>query len=105
MASTPTAPASTGLPDLAAQARADLARRLSISDDQITLLESTPVTWPDASLGCPQPGMMYAQVLTPGYLIRLQVGDRVYEYHAGRATTVIYCEQPSPPITGAPSDS
>ena len=27
------------------------------------------MTWSDASLGCPQPDMGYAQVVTPGYLV------------------------------------
>ena len=40
-------------------------------------------TWPDASLGCPEPGMMYAQVLTPGILVVLSYGGELHRYHGG----------------------
>jgi hypothetical protein len=78
---------------------------LSILAAEISLLEATAVVWPDASLGCPQEGMVYAQVLTPGYLIRLQSGNQEFEYHASRGTTIIYCENPSPPVPGTPTDT
>lgn len=34
--------------------------------------------WPSSALGCPRPGMMYAQVIIPGYCIRLRgpAGER-----------------------------
>src|SRR5262245_58078822 len=47
-------------------AKVDLAQRLSIPASQIKAIETNEVFWPDASLGCPQPGMAYSQVLTPG---------------------------------------
>jgi len=37
--------------------------------------------FPDASLGVPEPGKMYAQVITPGYVIRLAVEGAVTKYH------------------------
>ena len=43
---------------------------------QIVRMEQ--VTWRDASLGCPEPGVVYAQVLTPG--IWLVVSDRGQEF-------------------------
>lgn len=98
-------PIGAGLQKLIESSRQDLAGRLSISGDEIVLLEAISVTWPDSSLGCPQEGMAYAQVLTPGYLIRLQAGDSEYEYHAGRSSTVIYCDNPVPPVPGTPSDT
>jgi hypothetical protein len=97
-------PANTGMQTLIAKAKADLASRLAASVDDIMLLEATSVVWNDASLGCPQEGMLYAQVITPGYLIRLASGDQVFEYHASRGTTVVYCENPSPPFAGTPPD-
>lgn len=66
-------------------AKKDLARRLSVRPETIELVgEIEAVTWPDASLGCPEPGMMYAQVLTPGYRFTLQSGGKLYRYHTGR---------------------
>lgn len=101
---TPTLSDYPGLQNLIETAKTDLARRLAVSVNDIVLLEAAGVVWPDASLGCPQEGMEYAQVLTPGYLIRLQFGDLHYEYHTGRGTTVIYCENPSPHVPSTPGD-
>lgn len=97
-------PADAGLQALIEKARTDLAQRLSIPAGDIVVLQAENVTWPDGSLGCPQEGMEYAQVLTPGYLIRLSFGNQEFEYHASRGTTVIYCENPSPPVSGTPPD-
>jgi len=60
---------------------ADLAEQLEVSEVDIQVLSAEPVDWPDTSLGCPEPGMMYAQVITPGFQVTLQVGEEVYEYH------------------------
>jgi len=97
-------PGGSSLDTLIEKAKEDLAGRLSISPSQITLVEATEVMWPDSSLGCPQPGMEYAQILTPGYLIRLSFGEQKYEFHASRGTTVIYCEDPAPPVPGTPGN-
>ena len=98
-------PTEADMQNLINQAMADLAGRLGVDVNEIILLEMTSVVWPDGSLGCPREGMVYAQVLTPGYLIRLQSGDQIFEYHASRGTTVIFCENPSPPVPGTPADT
>jgi hypothetical protein len=104
MTPSPTIPAGAGLQNLIDKAIADLAQWLSIPATQIKVVEATLVVWPDSSLGCPQPGMAYAQVLTPGYLILLEADGKLYEYHANRDTYVIFCENPSPPVPGTPAD-
>jgi len=62
-------PSDTTLQKLVIRAKEDLAKRLSIEVDQIGLIEAKAVEWSDTSLGCPKPGMMYAQVITPGYRV------------------------------------
>jgi hypothetical protein len=76
------------------QARADLAERLGVAVDDVTVVSSEEVTWPDSSLGCPQPGMMYAQVLTDGSRMLLSAGGRTYEYHSGGQGAPFLCETP-----------
>lgn len=88
------------LQSLVEEAKEDLAGRLSVPVSQIDLLEARDVIWPDSSLGCPQPGMSYMEVLTPGYLIRLLANGQDYKYHAGRNRRVFLCPNPSPPIPG-----
>jgi len=93
-----------GLQGLIEKAKEDLAQRLAISVNEIILLEATSVVWPDASLGCPQEGMEFAQVLTPGYLIRLESGNQEFEYHASKRTYIIHCENPTLPVPGTPAN-
>jgi hypothetical protein len=96
---TPIAP---GLQDLVEKSKEDLAKRLSITVAEINLAEAAEVIWPDSSLGCPQEGMLYTQVLTPGYLILLEYANNKYEYHAGRGPDFIFCTNPTLPLPGAP---
>jgi hypothetical protein len=63
-------------------ARRDLATRLGVPDSAVQVRSNRPQTWPDASLGCPKPDMLYAQVETPGFVIELEAGGKTYAYHA-----------------------
>ena len=76
---------------MVALASEKLAGRLDVSVDEITLVRVQPVEWRDASLGCPKPGVDYIQVLTPGYVIKLEAGGSVYEYHTNDAQRVVTC--------------
>ncbi len=78
---------------LVRQAKEDLAGRLSVSVDDIELVEAQSVIWPDSSMGCPKPGMAYTQIQHDGLLIRLRVGDRIYEYHSGGGRPPFLCEE------------
>ncbi len=69
----------------------DLAKQLSVTVDQITVVSVTPMEWPDSSLGCPQPGMAYSQIVTPGYRIILSQGQKQYDYHTDRSATIVLC--------------
>ena len=95
----PTVPALSDpvLQALVTWATEDLAGRLSVEVEQIRLIETETVEWPDASLDCPQEGMSYAQVVTPGYRVTLEAGGRTYEYHTDQDQAVVLCASiPSP---------
>lgn len=62
----------------------DLAQKLGPRATAPVVVAVTPVDWPDASLGCPEPGKVYAAVVTPGYRIELECAGRRYRYHADR---------------------
>jgi len=76
---------------LTALATIDLAQKLDIAGSGIETLFIKPVLWPDTSLGCPEEGKQYAQVITPGYQILLQAGEYVYEYHTDEQNQVVLC--------------
>lgn len=86
-----------------ATAVADLAERTGVAPGAIETLEASHVTWPDSSLGCPLPGLMYMQVLTPGTLIRLRADGREYRYHARTGGGPLLCPaaRATGPVPGA----
>jgi hypothetical protein len=71
----------------------DLADRTGLSPDLITVVSVEATEWSDASLGCPQEGMMYAQVITPGFLIILEADGEQYEYHTNQTDGVMLCQE------------
>ena len=97
-------PAVPGLQSLVEKAKADLARRLTVSVNEIILSEATSVIWPDSSLGCPEAGKAYSQVLTPGYLILLEHDGNKFEYHANIHNYFFHCENPARPILETPAN-
>ncbi len=76
-------------------AKEDLASRKGIDKDDITVVNIESVDWPDAGLGCPEPGKVYAQVVTPGYRIFLSYEKKKYKYHSDKENRVVYCESRS----------
>ncbi len=76
---------------LVEQAIADLARRESVAPSEITLERYEEVTWPDSSLGCPHPGMLYRQVPADGARIVLKLGEVLWEYHSGGRRSLFLC--------------
>jgi hypothetical protein len=68
---------------IVAPAKADLATRLGVQADELEVVSAEEVTWPDGSLGCPEPGMSYTQALVDGSKVVLGHDERVYVYHAG----------------------
>ncbi len=91
-----------GLEGIVAAAIDDLAQRLAVSPEQIVVVEAQAVVWPDASLGCPQPDMLYKQVPMDGALVRLEVADKVYDYHSGAGRAPFLCEESMRPHKDTP---
>ena len=76
----------------------DIARQTVATFLQLPLDEVTPViteskSFGDASLGCPQAGMSYAQVVTPGHQVIVEADGRRFDVRvAGGAGRI--CRQP-----------
>jgi hypothetical protein len=67
---------------LVSLAKVNLAQRLGIDPEAVAVQDIEEAEFPDASLGAPEPGKAYAQVLTPGCIIKLLAGGETYKYHA-----------------------
>jgi hypothetical protein len=74
----------------------DLAQKISISLDKITVLEVDAVEWPDGSLGCGKPGTEYVQVVTPGFRISLEANGSIFFYHTNASKQIILCNERLP---------
>ena len=72
-------------------AKEDIVTRTKGVISNIKVLEVTRVDWSDSSLGCEEPGMMYSQVITPGFKIKLQLSDMVFLYHSDLNSRIIFC--------------
>ena len=84
----------TGTPTVAAEHASlvtAIARELGVSPQALTSVVVTPRVWSDASLGCPRPGGVYAEVLTPGFLIEFEISGEQYEFHADERGNVVRC--------------
>ena len=63
-------------------AKLDLADLLGLADtDHIRLAKIGRVEWGNTSLGNHQPGMMYAEVIVPGFKMLLEANLSFYTYH------------------------
>ena len=47
--------------------------------------------WDARSQACSQSGMMYAQVQTPGFSVRLEAQEQTFKYHTDMEQTVVLC--------------
>ncbi len=101
-------PQATPAVGLASQAIHILASYLGIPESDVVVESVTAVDWADASLGCPQEGMAYAQVITPGAKVVLEAGGQRYEVHADATLQAVLCDDAGrlllPPIPINPGD-
>jgi hypothetical protein len=77
---------------------AQVAAEAAVAIDQVEIERAEAVTWRDGSLGCPEPGVMYIQVLIDGYWVVLRVGDQTYDFRVGSQGDFRLC----PPGRGQP---
>lgn len=89
-----TAPPDSGpVPAHEEAARALLAGEVGADPGDFSLESSERVQWSDASLGCPQPGYAYAQVVTPGYRLVFALDGTTYQVHTNDdGSHAVICE-------------
>ncbi|MGE5073731.1 MAG: hypothetical protein ACM3MF_09905 [Anaerolineae bacterium] len=100
--STPAVPQSTEPPVLATPthipvdlnapqraAIASLAQSLGVPIEQVKLVSSEAVTWPNGCLGIQRLGVMCTQNQVPGFKLVLSANGKQYEYHTNLDGTVI----------------
>ncbi len=79
MERTPRPTSTEGLSPAQRAALSLLSETLSLPADQITLISTEAVTWPDGCLGIQRAGLMCTQALVEGYRIVLEAEGKQYE--------------------------
>ena len=82
-----------GSEEVLVAAISDLSEQTGTPPDEIILVSIEAVEWSDSSLGCPEEGFMYAQVITPGYQIVLEAQGQQFNYHTDQAANVVLCQE------------
>jgi hypothetical protein len=75
---------------------ADAADRSGAALAAIEVVTAEQVTWPDGSLGCPEPGQAYTQALVDGYQVVVDAGGEELDYRVGSGGSFQLCENGLP---------
>ena len=75
-----------------------LSEHLGVDERSVRLDDVIAVDWRDSSLGCPEPGRMYAPVVMSGYRVTLAVDpvsndERTHRVHVA-GTRAVVCDRP-----------
>lgn len=81
----------TDYPAVVERAAAALSAELGTDRRNVTVRRAERTEWSDSSLGCPEPGKAYLQVITPGYRVTLEANGRSYEYHTDLRDLAVRC--------------
>ncbi len=74
----------------------DAAARTGLDRSELTVVQDQAVVWPDGSLGCPEPGMMYTMSLVDGHHVIVRAGEQALDYRTGRNDFFKLCANPAP---------
>ena len=66
-----------------------LSKNLGLTPDQIKLVSTEAVDWPDSCLGVSVEGIMCSQVVTSGFRIVLEANGKQVEYHTNQDGSVV----------------
>jgi hypothetical protein len=83
-------------PQVIEQAQQALVNQLGASIDNVQILSSEKVDWPDACLGVPSDGQACAQVVTPGFRFDVQVNGQSYEVRTDQTGSTVKIVTPTP---------
>ena len=71
----------------------EAAKLANVPPQQLVIVRAEAVVWNDGSLGCPEPGMEYAQALVNGYWVVIKATGKVYDFRTGRDGSFRLCPQ------------
>ena len=81
----------------------EAATLAKVDREQLVIVRAESVVWNDGSLGCPEPGMMYTQMLVNGYWVVIEAAGQKYDFRVGSGGSFRLCRagQGHPPSQSA----
>ncbi len=74
-----------------------LGQKLGVAAGSLALTSKEAQEWSTSGLGCEAEGLMYLQVITPGYKLTYSDGTKTYEVHTNEeGTQGVLCENGKP---------
>jgi hypothetical protein len=101
-AGSPTPPSEDQLDAVIQLATQALAASLGVDAGAVALIAMERQDFPDAALGCAQPGEVAAAVVTPGYKVVLSASGAQYALHTNLDGTMVRCLPTGTPGAVAP---
>jgi hypothetical protein len=92
-------PAAVPLPAGSVEAKAVdiLGKKVGVDAAKLSLVSKEATEWSDSGLGCRAEGMMYLQVITPGYKLTFTDGSKTYEVHSDESgSRAVWCDNGKP---------
>jgi hypothetical protein len=69
----------------------DAAAQTGLLREALEVISADRVIWPDGSMGCPKPDVVYTQSTVPGYRVQVKAGESLLSYHANQKGLVFLC--------------
>ena len=69
----------------------DAANRFKVAESAVVLARAEQLTWSDGSLGCPEPGRMYTQMLVAGFRVVAITSAGELTYHTDSRGIAVSC--------------
>ena len=67
---------------------------MGVAPSNVSIVRMEAKEWPDAGLGCGQPGQAYAQRIIQGWLVEVKVTNKTLEYHTDQtANMIVLCKE------------
>jgi hypothetical protein len=83
-----------GAPEAVNEVLQTVSRMEGVPIESVQLVNFEAREWPDGCLGLPEPEEQCIQVITPGYLVVLQVNGEQFEYRTDETGSIIRQAQP-----------
>ena len=84
--------------DQVEQVVTDAASGAGVDPSDVEVVVAEAVTWPDGSIGCPQPGQAYTQALVPGFRVVVEIEGEEMSFHAAEDGEFAFCADPQEPV-------